>query len=101
MNPRIATIGRPGLGGEFLAVEHVRHCRYRLSRRKQVTYTRDEPRQFEVKDLPASTLVYDLLSAIEGIVKDAEERGCTIDLDDKGLGGDYPTLRDRLRKLAG
>lgn len=97
---RIAKIGRPGIGGEFLDVAPAEWGRYVIRRFRQVSHHRDEPRQFNLAALPASTTIYDLLGAIEAVIEHADENGVAYDLDFKGLAGGSPTLRERLARLA-
>ena len=61
---------------------------------------RVELRASGVEDAPAATLVDDLLEAIERIVHHAEENGIDLRLDDRGLTGALPTLRERFAALA-
>ena len=77
---RLATIGRPGIGGEFLAIHALDHGRYQVCRFKQASHHREEQRQLKVDSLPGDTLVFDLLTAIEAIVEHA-----SIDLDHHGI----------------
>jgi hypothetical protein len=94
---RIAKIGRPGIGGEFLDVTNTPLTdRYKLRRFKQVNGTRQEPRQMDVHDLPASAMVYDLLGAIEAIIEDAS----FVDIDSHGIDGTRPSIRERFQALA-
>lgn len=98
----LARIGRPGIGGEYLALEAAPFHRYVLLRRKRINHHRSEPRQFAVADLPASAMIHELLEAIEAIVEAETERGTPgyLDLDDHGLAGDRPSLRERFEKLS-
>lgn len=101
----IAKIGRPGLGGEFFALEHVGHDRYVIRRKKRVNHQRDELRQCNVGDLPAAATIDDLLTAIEQIVVHEAENGraphMAQDFDFRGFAGNSPSIRERLAKLAG
>lgn len=100
-NPRMAMIGRPGIGGEFLDVYATGYGRYGFRRWRRINSVNDVPRQLKVDDLPAEAVVYDLVSVIERI---ADHMNNTTDwglkLDDRGLSGDRPTLRERLQALA-
>ena len=99
-------IGRPGLGGEFLQVEETSPMadegRYVVTRRKRVNYNESAPRQMKVGDLPAGTLLYDLTSVMESIVLNEARRGRGDRriLDDHGVSGKGPSLRERWMNLA-
>ena len=91
-------IGRPGIGGEFLRVEWNDSGRVELNRYKQVNSIRSEKRQMGVSDLPAETMVYDLLSAIEYIVRTSPMSD--IDMNNRGIDGKNLTLRERFELLS-
>lgn len=97
----IAAIGRPGIGGEFLLFRRGRFRNYDIERHKSTSTQRTEPRQLKVSGLPPDSMIHDLLSVIEEIIDDAEEHtSFPVDIDDRGIGGDAITLRERFAKLA-
>ena len=100
-NKYLAMIGRPGIGGEFLALHTANWGHYILQRYRRVNTQTDAPRQFGVGSLPADTMIYDLLGTIEAIIEDVQkdpDRG--IDLDCHGMDGQRPSLRERFSKLS-
>lgn len=101
MTTRMARIGRPGIGGEFLDVCDSAYGRYRLRRFRQVNSQNEAPRQLNVDDLPGETLVYDLVSVIERIVEHMNETtDYGFDADDHGINGARPSLRERFKALS-
>lgn len=98
---KLAMIGRPGIGGEFLSLHAANWGHYRLDRYRRVSTQTDAQRSFGVGSLPAETMIYDLLGAIEAVVKDVEDNtDRNLDFDSRGISGDRPSLRDRFHKLS-
>ncbi len=94
----LTQIGRPGIGGEYLTIERGRVTGYvGFGRYRQMNHQTAKPRSLGVSDLPASTMIYDLVGAIEAVMKNYR---VDVDLDDKGMSGSHPSLRDRLFDLS-
>lgn len=92
----LAEIGRPFIGGEYLTIEKAKaHGYYDFGRHKKMSNSRSVRRVLNTRDLPAYTMIDDLLGAIEAIMADGY-----VHIDGQGITGKEPTLRERFAALA-
>ncbi len=96
----MGTIGRPGIGGEFLDVCEAGYGRYGFRRFRLINRQNEAPRKLGVDDLPSEAMIDDLLEVIERIVEHMDATtDYGVDFNNHGMAGDYPSFKDRLATL--